>query len=103
MLVAGFLGLIVNLECMGRLRLPGESRIIVLMDSQREAALLRLLNLAAMIPRCRVCVIRHADELHEFTGNSSSEKALLVATSRLYSKHYQVMAGLRRRLQWIVL
>ncbi len=103
MLAAGLLGLIVNLECMGRLRLSGESRIIVLVDSQREAALLRLLNLAAMIPRCGVRVIRRVDELHEFAGNSPSEKMVMVATSRLYSKHYQVMVDLRRHLRLIVL
>lgn len=103
MLVAGFLGLIVNLAYMGRLRSPGENRIVVLVDSQREAALLRLLYLTAMIPRCRVRVVQQTDELRAFSETSVGGEVLLVATSRLYSKHYQVMADFRRRLQLIVL
>ena len=75
----------------------------MLVDSRREAALLRLLNLVAVIPRCMVCVIRRTDELHALAENDVGGEAPLVATSRLYSKYYQVMAGLRQRLRLIVL
>lgn len=102
-LAASFLGLVVNLACMGRLLSPGENPVIVLVDSQREAALLRFLNLTTMIPRCRVRVIRHTDELRAFAKISPGKGTLLVATARLYSKHYQGITGLRRRLQLIVL
>lgn len=76
---------------------------MVLVDSQREAALLRFLSLTTMIPRCRVRVIRHTDELRAFAKNSPGESTLLVATARLYSKRYQAITGLRRRLRLIVL
>lgn len=73
------------------------------MDSQREAALLRLLKHATVIPWCKVHVIRRTGEFHELAEQNASEETLLVATSRLYSKHYQAMVDLRRRLRLIVL
>jgi len=103
MLVAGFLGLIVNLRYMGRFLPSGDNQIIVLVDSPREAAILRLLRLAGMIPRLQVSVIRQSNELQAFAENSATREVLSVATSQLYSKHYQVMTGLRRRLRLIVL
>ena len=101
--ITGVLGLIVNLAYMGRLRSPGESRVVVFVDSQREAALLQLLGLVAVIPRCSVCVIRQADDLHARTEKSFRREVLLVATSRVYLNHYQVMAVLRKQSRMVVI
>ena len=101
--ITGVLGLIVNLAYMGRLQLPGESRIIVFVDSQREAALLQLLGWVNVIPRCSVCLVRQAEDISARTAKSSRREMLLVVTSRVYLNHYQGMAVLRKQSRMIVI
>lgn len=99
LLVANLLGLIVNLAFMGRFRPRGAPPIVVLVDSHREALVLWLLRLLAVIPaQCGIHVIRQPAELYAI-AQSSPVGATLVATSRLCSKHYQAMADFRRRQQ----
>ena len=76
--------------------------VIVLVDSRQEAAVLRFFRLVAMIPRCQVHVIRQSSELCKLVENIASGE-LLVATSRVCVKYYQVIAVLRRRVRLIVL
>ena len=102
LLVAGLHSLIVNLACMGRLRLAQAGRVIVLVDSRREGAFLRLLSLLTIVPRCNVCEISSAEDIHVHVQASAAED-VLVATSRVCSKYYQSVASLRRRRQLIVL
>ena len=97
--VSGFLGLLVNLACVSRLQVTG---VIVLVDNRQEAAVLRFFRLVAMIPRCQVHVIQQSSELCKLVENIASGE-LLVATSRVCVKYYQVIAVLRRRVRLIVL
>ena len=102
LLVAGLHSLIVNLACMGRLRLAQAGRVIVLVDSRREGAFLRLLSLLTIVPCCNVCEISSAEDIQVHV-HASAAADVLVATSRVCSKYYQSVASLRRRRQLIVL
>ena len=102
-LIAGLRGVIVNLAYIGRLRATDTPRIAVLVDSQREAVVLKLLRLSTAVPWCTVHVIQRPLELDAFAQTVTADGALLVVTSRLYLKHYQQMADLRRRQRLLVL
>lgn len=102
-LIAGLRGVIVNLAYIGRLRAAHTPRIAVLVDSRREALLLRLLRLCAVVPKCIVHVIERPSELQALAKGLPIDGTLLVATPRLYLKHYQQMAELRRRQRLLVL
>ena len=102
-LIAGLRGVIVNLAYIGRLRAAHTPRIAVLVDSRREALLLRLLRLCAVVPKCTVHVIERPPELEALAKGLPIDGTLLVATPRLYLKHYQQMAELRRRQRLLVL
>jgi hypothetical protein len=103
MLAAGFLGLIVNLTYMQRFLPTAQHRIIVLVDSRREAILLRFLHLTAVIPRFGVRVIKNGNEFRALAENSSTGGTLLAATARLYAKHYTSMLNWHRSQRLIVL
>ena len=96
--LSGLLGLLVNLVCMSRLQVAG---VIVLVDSRQEAAVLWFFGLVAMIPRCQVHVIQQSSELCKLVENIASGE-LVVTTSRVCIKYYQVIAVLRRRARVIV-
>lgn len=100
--VKGILGLIVNLAYIGRLQLPEGMRIVVLVCSQQEALIFRILRLMTVISQCRVCVIRSAEEFNTLAGDLTENEMLFIATSHLYCKHYQVMSGLHQSQRLIV-
>ena len=100
---AGFLGLIFNLAYMGRLRSLEETRVVVFVDSLPEIFLLRLLRLVAVIPWCRIYVIRGLDDFHVLAEKIPDDEALLAVTPHLYLEYYQAMVGLRRKLRVVVI
>lgn len=101
--VSGFLDLIVNLVYMSRLRLLETTGIVVLVNSRREALLLRLLRLVAAIPWCGVRLVQRPDDLDAFANNISGGNALLVATSQLFSKQHQAVVALRGQFTVVVI
>lgn len=102
-LVAGFQLLIVNLAYIGQLRSPEKSRIVVIVDSWREAVILWLLWIGRVLPRYKVWVIRRAVHLDVYADADFGGELLLVATSRAFTKHYQLLADLRRQQRLVVL
>lgn len=102
-LVTGFQLLIVNLAYIGQLRTADESRIVVIVDSWREAIILWLLWIGRVLPRYKVWVIRRAGQLDLYAEADFGGELLLAATSRAYTKHYQLLAALRRQQRLIVL
>ena len=102
-LVTGFQLLIVNLAYIGQLAPPGKSRIIVIVDSWREAMILWLLWVVRVLPRYNVWVIYRADRLSQYAEADFGGELLLVSTSRALTKHYQLLVNLRRQRRLIVL
>lgn len=102
-LVIGFQLLIVNLAYIGQLQSPRRSRIVVIVDSWREAVILWLLWLGQVLPRYKVWVIRRAGHLDLYAEADFGGELLLVATSRAFAKHYQLLADLRRQRRLVVL
>lgn len=101
-LVAGFQLLIVNLAYI-RLRSPKGNRIVVIVDSWREAMILWLLWIVRVLPLYKIWVIRRTGQLDLYAKTNFGGELLLVATSRAYTKHYQLLADLRRQQRLIVL
>ena len=101
-LVEGFQLLVVNLAYIQR-RLPKKNRIVVIVDSWREAFILWLLWVVGVLPRYKVWVIHRTSQLNPYAAADFGGESLLVATSRAFSKHYQLLAGLRRQRRLIVL
>lgn len=102
-LVTEFQLLIVNLANIGQLKSPEKSRIVVIVDSRREAMILWLLWVVRVLPRYNVRVICRADQLSQYAEADFGGELLLVATSRTFTKHYQLLAALRRQQRLIVL
>lgn len=101
-LVEGFQLLIVNLAYI-QIKSPREERIVVIVDSWREAMILWLLWIARVLPQYKIWVIRRAGHLDLYADADFGGELLLVATSRAYTKHYQLLANLRRQQRLIVL
>lgn len=101
-LVTGLQLLIVNLAYI-QLRLPGKNRIVIIVDSWREAMILWLLWAGRALPRYKVWVIRRAVHLDFYADADFDGELLLVTTSRAFTKHYQLLADLRRQRRLIVL
>ena len=115
MLAAAFRSLAVNLEFMERLGLRAASRVVVV-DSWREATLLRVLGSLHLVRRCTVHVVTRAEKLAEvataearagrpiiYLGDPDGEIARIILTMRVCSRHYQTVAELRRRATILVI
>ena len=102
-LVTGFELLIVNLAYISQLRSPEKNRLIVIVDSWREAIILWLLWIGRVLPRYKIWVIRHTGQLDLIAEADFGSELLLVVTSRAYTKHYQLLTGLRRQQRLIIL
>lgn len=102
-LVTGFQLLIVNLVYISRLRSPEENRLVVIVDSWREAVLLWLLWACKVLPRYNVWVIRRAGHLDSYVKTDFDGELLMIATSKVFTKHYQLLAELRRQQRLIIL
>lgn len=102
-LVTGFHLLVVNLAYIDQLGLHGKNRIVVIVDSWREAMILWLLWAIRVLPRYNVRVICRAGQLAQYAEADFGGELLLVATSRAFTKHYQLLADLRRQRRLIVL
>lgn len=102
-LITGLQLLIVNLAYIGQLRGAGENRIVVIVDSWREAMILWLLWIGRVLPRYKIWVIRRSGQLDLYAKTDFGGALLLVATSRAYTKHYQLLADLRQQQRLIVL
>lgn len=84
--LAGFFGVIVNLHytCKQPRR---TAKIIVLVDSWREAWLLALLRILTVLPRHEVYVISRSEDIRRVVIGRNDETLILVTTS-LYTKQY---------------
>jgi hypothetical protein len=102
MLAAAFRSLAVNLEYMERLGLRSSSRVVVV-DSWREATLLRVLGSVHLIRRCTVHVVTRAERLAAVAADAASAGRPVILTMRVCSRHYQTVAELRRRATILVI
>lgn len=101
-LIEGFQLLAVNLAYI-QLRAPEKKRIVVIVDSRREAVLLWLLWIGQVLPRYTVWVIHRTSHLSPYVKADFGGESLLIATSRAFTKHYQLLADLRRQRRLVVL
>lgn len=101
-LVEGFQSLLVNLVCL-KLKFPEKQSVIVILDSRREAVMLWLLWLCNILPRYEVWVIRRAGDLELRLQRDFGGELLLVASARVFCKHYGLLVELRRQRRLIVL
>ena len=102
-LIWGFQQLIVNLYLIGKLRPAGVNPIIVIVDSWREATLLRLLWIIQLLPRHKILVVHRACDLNSSMQSNFGNESLLIVTSRVFTKHYQLLADLRNQRRMVVL
>ena len=102
-IIRGFQLLIVNLALIGKLRPVGSEPITVIVDSWREATILRLLWVTQLLPRHKILVVRHACDLHMLMQSNFGGESLLIVTSRAYIKYYQFLASLRHQQRMFVL
>lgn len=102
-LIRGFQLLIVNLALIGKLRPVGLDPITVIVDSWREATILRLLWITQLLPRHRILVVRRTSDLDLSTQSNFGSESLLIVTSRAFTKHYQLLADLRHQRRLVVL
>lgn len=102
-LVRGFQLLIVNLALIGKLRSVKADPITLIVDSRREAAILWFLWFIKVLPRYKVLVVRRASDLNFSAESDFRGELLLIATSRAFTKHYQLLADLRHQRRLVVL
>lgn len=102
-LVTGFQLLMVNLAYISQLRSKEKTRLVVIVDSWREAAILWLLCICRVLPRYKIWVIRRGRTISSYAESDFGGEMLMVATSKAYIKHYQLLAELRRRRRLIIL
>lgn len=102
-LIRGFQLLIVNLALIGKLRPVGLDPITVIVDSWREATILRLLWSTQLLPRHKILVVRRTSDLDLSTQSNFGSESLLIVTSRAFTKHYQLLADLRHQRRLVVL
>lgn len=102
LLASAMCSLAVNLEYMDRLGVSAPDRIVVV-DSWREAILLRTLGRIGVVRRCTVSVVTRAEQLVAIADTSHRSGRPVVLTLRVCSRHYQTVAALRRRASIVVL
>jgi hypothetical protein len=102
-LIWGFQILIVNLSLIGKLRPAGVNPITVIVDSWREATILRLLCFTQLLPRHKILVVLRSRDLNLSMQSNFGNDTLLIVTSRAFTKHYQLLADLRHQRRMIVL
>lgn len=102
-LIWGLQLLIVNLALIGKLRPVGLDPITVIVDSWREVTILRLLWITQLMPRHKILVVRRSSDLDLSTQSNFGSEPLLIVTSRVFIKNYQLLAYLRHQRQLIVL
>jgi len=102
-LIRGFQLLIVNLALIGNLRPAGLEPITVIVDSLREAAILRLLWIVRLLPCHKILVVRRTCDLSLSMQSDFGSESLLIVTSRAFSKHYPLLAELRHQRRLVVL
>lgn len=102
-LIRGFQMLMVSLALIGQVRLSREGPILVIVDSWREALLLWFLWMVRVLPRYRILVVRRAQDLDHPVESDFYGETMLIATSRVFTKHYQIMAELRHQQRLVVI
>ena len=102
-LIRGLQLLIVNLALIGKIRPIGSDPITVIVDSWREATVLRLLWITQLLPKHKILVMRRACDLHMAMQSNFGGESILIVTSRAFTKHYQLMSSLRHQRRLVVL
>ena len=95
--------LIANLFLMQKVIRHDIKPIKLIVDSQRQATIIRLLCMARLLPRCNLEVVRGNRYLGLEVLSSSEAESIIIVTSNAYVKHYQQLAGLRQKRKIIVL
>ena len=102
-LIRGVQQLIVNLSLIGKLRPAGVNPITVIVDSWREATILRLLWIMQLLPRHKILVVRRACDLNSSMQSHFENESPLIVTSRVFTQHYQLLADWRHQRRLVVL
>lgn len=102
-LIRGFQLLIVNLSLLEKLRPAGANPSTVIVDSWREAIILRLLWITQLLPRHKILVVRRNCDLKLSMHSNVGKETLLIVTSRAFIKHYQLLVDLRNKGRLVVL
>lgn len=102
MLAAALRSLLVNLDYIHRTGRSATRRLVIV-DSWREALLLRVLVLLRIARRCAVKVVTRPEQLTRVAEQSKDAGFLVILTLRVCSRHYQTVAALRRRTTILVI
>lgn len=102
-LIRGFQTLVVNLALIGKIKAIRLDPIIVIVDSWREATILRLFWVAQLFPRHKILVVRRACDLQMHIQSNFEGVSLVIVTSRAFTRHYQLLVSLRHHRRLVVL
>ncbi|MBK8015746.1 MAG: hypothetical protein JNL33_12225 [Betaproteobacteria bacterium] len=97
-----FKALLVNLAILKRHLEPSQV-VVVLVDSWREAAFLRLLGAMGIIRRSHVRVVRRTEDVPLVLMPAAQADALFVVTGTLFSRYHYLMAGARDTIGLLVI
>jgi hypothetical protein len=87
--------LVVNLALIGRVYPEDAAPLVVLVESTREAMLLRFLGTVGLIPRGCVVVARDTDQIARIVREQNEHRGLSVVAWRLFLKYYQHLVDAR--------
>ena len=102
-LVSGIHLLIVNLWFLGKARADRANITCVIVDSWREAIVLRFLCFIRLLPRCKVVIASYPFDLTLAMPSDIYNQSLVIATSKAFIKNYQSLSNMRNRRKLIVL
>jgi hypothetical protein len=87
--------LVVNLALIGRVYPADAALLVVLVESMREALLLRFLGTVGLIPRSCVVIARDAEQIARIVRDQFERRGLSVVAWRLFLKYYQHLVDAR--------
>jgi hypothetical protein len=88
--------LVVNLALIGRMNPAEEGRLVVLVETFRDALLIRFLSFISMVPRGDVIVVREMGQILKIVREQMGRRGLSVIASRLFLKYYQQLVEARK-------
>ncbi len=98
---ASLQSLLLNLAFL-RQDLRADLQFVLLVDSWREAILLRTFSAIRVLPRLRIRVIRRTEDVPLAMAEPRSANTLVIVTSHLYARYHHLMAASRKRLDFVV-
>jgi hypothetical protein len=88
--------LVVNLALIGRMNSTEAGRLVVFVETFRDALLIRILSFISVIPRGDVIVVRDRSEILKIVREQTGRHGLSVIASRLFLKYYQHLIEARK-------